>query len=210
MEECYFRHVRSEISPLLPEKSSVVLEVGCGAGQTLHWLKKTGICSTAIGVEYDSCAATAAQEHADVVYVGDIEMFTPDIPENSVDLLLCLDVLEHLRDPWSTLRRLSAYVRTNGALIASIPNVRHKSVVFPLLFSSRWDYADAGHLDRGHLRFFVRESAIALLEQAGFAVNAVLGTGLGGSKLSRKVNTFIPEVIKGLLVKQFLLRGIKH
>lgn len=209
MSNDYYHHVRSEISPLLPESCSVVMEVGCGAGETLRWLKGNYNCSKTIGVEYSPEAAASAKENVDAVFSGDIETLELDVAEGSVDLLLCLDVLEHLRDPWATMTKLSRYVKKGGAVIASIPNVRHKSVVFPLLFNSKWDYADAGHLDRGHLRFFVRETAVGLLEGAGMKVDLVKETGLGRSKRSQMFNKIIPEAIKGLMVKQFLIRGIK-
>jgi len=210
MSNDYYHHVRSEISSLLPEKCSVIMEVGCGAGETLKWLKGSCSCSRTIGVEYCPDAAEMAKGNVDEVFCGDIEQLELDVEEGSVDLLLCLDVLEHLRDPWAAMAKLSKYVKKGGAVIASIPNVRHKSVVFPLLFNSKWEYADAGHLDRGHLRFFVRETAVGLLEGAGMAVDLVEETGLGRSKRSQMFNSIIPEVIKGLMVKQFLIRGIKE
>jgi hypothetical protein len=48
--------------------------------------------------------------------------------------------------------------------------VRHESVILPLLASGAWEYADAGILDRTHLRFFTRASARELLTGAGYAV----------------------------------------
>ena len=39
----YFENVRSEIAPLLPSPCERVLDVGCGAGATLQWLKQSGL-----------------------------------------------------------------------------------------------------------------------------------------------------------------------
>jgi len=52
-------------------------------------------------------------------------------------------------------------------LVASIPNVRHLRVVLPLLLAGRWRYEASGLLDRTHLRFFTRESALALVSPPG-------------------------------------------
>jgi len=209
MSDNYYNLIRKEILQLLPLDSNVVMEVGCGAGETLNWLKKTGKCSKTIGIEYNPDIAEAAKENVDIIMSGDVEQIDPNIAEGSVDLLLCLDVLEHLRDPWTTLKKLSKYVRNGGFVIASIPNVRHKSVLLPLLFNSKWEYTTAGHLDITHLRFFVRETAISLVEGAGFSVDCVTETGLGKSRKSIMINKIIPELIKGLLVKQYLIRGVK-
>jgi len=40
----YFGQVRTEILPLLPDRVGRVLEIGCGSGETLAYLKKIGIC----------------------------------------------------------------------------------------------------------------------------------------------------------------------
>jgi len=209
MNDDYYYYVRKEILPLLPLESNVVMEVGCGAGETLNWLKKTGTCLKTIGIEFNPEIAATAKENVDLIISGDIEQIDPDVVEGSVDLLLCLDVLEHLRDPWKTLNKLSKYLKNGGTIIVSIPNVRYKSVLLPLVFNSKWEYSTSGHLDITHLRFFVRKTAISLVEGAGFSVDCVMETGLGKSKKTLLINKIIPEFIKGLFVKQYLIRGVK-
>jgi hypothetical protein len=59
-----------------------------------------------------------------------------------------------------------------GTCIASIPNVANREVLLGLL-RHRWDYAPHGLLDRTHLRFFTRETAVELFEKAGFNVQTV-------------------------------------
>lgn len=112
----------------------------------------------------------------DQVIQGNIEAMELPIEPGSIDLLLCLDVLEHLVDPWETLRRLAALLRPNGVLVASIPNVRYYRVLLPLMLGGRWDYQDSGILDRTHLRFFTRATAIELVESAGFSIEQVSAT----------------------------------
>jgi len=80
------------------------------------------------------------------------------------DLILCLDVLEHMLDPWRVVDRLvTQHLAVGGTLLVSLPNVRHYSVTLPLIFQGRWDYNDAGILDRTHVRFFTPHSAVQLL-----------------------------------------------
>jgi hypothetical protein len=82
------------------------------------------------------------------------------------------DVLEHLVDPEAVLGHLVRYLAHDGAVIASIPNVRHESVALPLLVDGLWSYADAGILDRTHLRFFTLPSMVSLLAEAGLMLAA--------------------------------------
>jgi hypothetical protein len=56
-----------------------------------------------------------------------------------------------------------------GVVIVSVPNVAHLWMRLSLLLG-RFDYADRGILDRTHLRFFTRRTFVALLREAGLAV----------------------------------------
>ncbi|WP_373975569.1 class I SAM-dependent methyltransferase [Chitinibacter sp. SCUT-21] len=172
----YYGHIRSEISPLLPSHAQRALEVGCGNGGTLAWLKANGVCDEIVGLEYCHDASEIARQQLDLVIEGDAEQI--DLAQlGQFDLILCLDVLEHLRDPWALLKRLKQLLKPNGQIIVSVPNIQHHSVVLPLLFHGRWQYQAAGILDRTHLRFFTQATAQELLSQAGFKVEQCTGLG---------------------------------
>jgi 2-polyprenyl-3-methyl-5-hydroxy-6-metoxy-1,4-benzoquinol methylase len=205
----YFAHTRKEIQPLLPNEVSRALEIGCGTGSTLLWLKGLKHCAWIGGVEVVPDALAVARKNLDAVYAGNIEQMDLPIEQGTLDLILCLDVLEHLVDPWQVVNRLKGLLKVGGSLIVSIPNIRNHKVLSLLLFRGKWDYAEAGILDRGHLRFFVRDTAIQLVESAGLKVDTVLSTGLGGSRRSRIVNALLPSLITSLFEKQYLIRGIR-
>ena len=167
----YFNQARREIEPLLPRHAGHVLEVGCGSGATLHWLQQSGRCSHTTGIEAFAEAAARARNRVDTVHVGDAETLVQTaFGPASFDLVLCLDVLEHLVDPWAFMARLPALLKPGGQVVASIPNVRHARVVLPLLLHGRWRYEASGQLDRTHLRFFTRESALQLMAAPGLQV----------------------------------------
>jgi 2-polyprenyl-3-methyl-5-hydroxy-6-metoxy-1,4-benzoquinol methylase len=209
-KEEYYRNTRKDILPLLPDKFDRVLDVGCGAGSTLAWLKSTKGCTCTIGIEPFPEAAAAARKAIDVVYEGDIESLSVPIEPGTLDLVLCLDVLEHLIDPWTVTRRLQELLKPGGALIVSLPNVRNKRVIFPLLFKGKWNYRDFGVLDRTHLRFFVRETAIALVESSGLRVDKIDVTGGFTRGWQGKVlKKVLPDGIQSFFVRQYIIRGIK-
>jgi 2-polyprenyl-3-methyl-5-hydroxy-6-metoxy-1,4-benzoquinol methylase len=177
----YFAFVRKDIEPLLPKRTGRVLEVGCGRGGTLAWLKATGRARWVVGIELFADAAAVARTKLDELHEGDVDQHIDILAPGSFDLILCLDVLEHLVDPWATLRRLQSLLRPGGQLIASLPNIRHHSVVLPLLLTGKWRYETAGIMDRTHLRFFSRETAIDLLQQAGLQLTDERPTYAWGS-----------------------------
>ena len=145
VKKTYYEYTRREIMDLLPENTSRVLEIGCGSGNTLVWLKSLKHCAWVGGVEMMPDAAARAREKLDEVYPVNIEQNPIPIPERSLDLILCLDVLEHMVDPWAVICRLHKLLKPGGSLIASIPNVRNQAVLFPLLFQGKWNYAEAGY-----------------------------------------------------------------
>jgi SAM-dependent methyltransferase len=206
----YFDYTRREILPLLPDTIARALEIGCGTGNTLSWLRELKQCNWIGGVEVSPEAAASAREKLDAVFEGNIEEMDLPIEKNSLDLVLCLDVLEHLIDPWRMVRRLRDLLKPGGALIVSVPNVRNRDILFPLLFKGKWEYAEAGLLDRSHLRFFVRDTAVQLVESSGLRVDKVDATGLGRSRKSRFINSMLPRFITSLFIKQYLIRGIRQ
>jgi hypothetical protein len=63
-----------------------------------------------------------------------------------------------------------AYLAPDGVIVCSIPNVRHWSVVGPLLVEDRFTYTQAGLLDRTHVHLFTLEEIDHMLRAAGYAV----------------------------------------
>lgn len=182
-DDTYFSSVNVGILPLLPQSADRVIDIGCGEGNTLEWIKERIDVNWIGGVELHEDAAKIACGKLDWLCRENIENVELPFPENSIDLILCLDVLEHLIDPWSTIKKLSRLVSPGGSLIASIPNIRHHSVMIPLLSKGEWNYKDKDVLDRTHLRFFTKKSAIELIQTGGLEVEKVLSAKLAfGSK----------------------------
>lgn len=203
----YYDHVRIEILPLLPGTVDRVFEIGCGSGATLAYLKENGFCHWVGGIEPMSAAARRARERTDLFIEGNIESVELPLQPKSIDAILCLDVLEHLVDPWKVMKRLSYYLKPGGFIIASIPNVRFYKVVLDLLLYGRWVYTDAGILDHTHLRFFTRSSAIELLESGGMKVDAVLSTGLKKGKGRDRANKLTLGLLENFFTYQYVLRA---
>jgi 2-polyprenyl-3-methyl-5-hydroxy-6-metoxy-1,4-benzoquinol methylase len=147
-------------------------------------------------MELCAVPASLARTQVDNIIEGNIEVTIKDLSHQSYDLVLCLDVLEHLVDPWAVVQELYAILRPGGSIIISLPNVRNYCVVLPLLFNGTWRYQKDGIMDRTHLRFFSRESAENLLTKNGFIIKNSVDNGL---QPMRKL-----EVWKAILSKTFL------
>jgi GT2 family glycosyltransferase/tetratricopeptide (TPR) repeat protein/2-polyprenyl-3-methyl-5-hydroxy-6-metoxy-1,4-benzoquinol methylase len=164
----YFEFSRPELLGLIPPSARHVLEIGCGAGRLGEALKARQPAEV-FGVEVQKEAAEAARPRLDQVWNTDVEQLDAAFAPGYFDTIVCGDVLEHLRDPDRVLRRARGWLRPDGRLIASIPNVRHHSVVRGLL-AGNWTYEPAGLLDRTHLRFFTRREVEKLFYRAGLTI----------------------------------------
>jgi 2-polyprenyl-3-methyl-5-hydroxy-6-metoxy-1,4-benzoquinol methylase len=154
----------------------VVLDVGGGTGATAGYLRRLGRATRAGTV--DLVRAESPDPDLDFQLAGNLDdervVETMIAEEGPFDTILCLDVLEHLVDPWRVVERLHRGLRPGGVLIVSVPNVRHYRVSTGLLFRGRWHLQDAGIMDRTHLRFFVRDTAIELATHSGLVLEEVL------------------------------------
>ncbi len=179
----YFGYARPEIVALVPESARRVLDIGCGAGRLGEALKARQHAEV-VGIEMNEKAAAVARQRLDRVVEGDVEELSLDFEPGSFDAIVCGDVLEHLREPERLLRQARQWLTSEGCLVASIPNVRHHSVVCSLL-QGNWTYESAGLLDRTHLRFFTRREIEKLFVRAGFAIEGMWSITAPGDDPSR-------------------------
>jgi 2-polyprenyl-3-methyl-5-hydroxy-6-metoxy-1,4-benzoquinol methylase len=173
----YFEFERPELAALVPESARRVLDVGCGAGR-LGAAIKSRQPAIVWGVEQDIWASECAKRRLDRVVVGDVEEVDLAPGEAQFDCILCGDILEHVIRPLALLRKLRTWLAAEGVIVASIPNVRHHSVVCGLL-EGNWTYESAGLLDRTHVRFFMKSSIARLFQEAGLTITRWGHTSIG-------------------------------
>lgn len=161
----YYRSERREMAQYVPLTTARLLDVGCGAGDFGRFLKGQGVSHVA-GVELVERAWTLAQEALDEVVLGNIEQMELPFPDASFDCITFNDVLEHLVNPEAALRKAARCLAPDGVVLMSLPNVRFFQVI-QMLGEGRWSYADAGILDRTHLRFFTANEIPELIAAAG-------------------------------------------
>ena len=147
---------------------SDVLDVGAADGSVARMLGQIG-CRV-WGVEYDPEAAGIAQEWCEDVIVGDIEQLDlKGALGRRFDVILFLDILEHLKDPLTVLRGALDLLTDRGHVVISLPNVAHVAMRAQLL-SGHFSYTATGLLDNTHLRFFDPTSVHQFVRDAGLVV----------------------------------------
>ncbi len=176
----YYAQVRPEIARLIVGQPKRILEVGCANGlfqQNITWPCKY------YGVEPFAAAAEAARKNGIEVYEGKYQDVEHLLPEDSFDLIICNDVIEHMENPWlflESIKRKCAKADNNGEcgmIIGSVPNVRYLLNLVEVLVHRDWRYVDGGVLDRTHLRFFTPKSLRRLLDECGLKIEVLKPSG---------------------------------
>jgi rhamnosyltransferase len=201
----YFVELREEIFDFLPPHAARALDLGCGSGETSGTLRKMGRFDWVCGLESSPQAAQVARKVLDQVIEQDIEKLEFPFAPESFDVILALDILEHLVDPWTVLKNLEKLLKPGGVLVTSLPNVRHYSVVIPLFFMGDWRYQQEGLLDSTHIRFFTRATATRFFEKVGFIKVKEGSTGATGT-LGRFFRWISFGYLNGFLDFQILLK----
>ncbi|GFO71435.1 O-antigen biosynthesis protein [Bathymodiolus japonicus methanotrophic gill symbiont] len=145
-----------------------VLELGCSSGYLSKFLQQDLACEV-VGVDIDSHALQQAAPFCVQTIVADLdtETWLTEIQGQQFDVVLCADVLEHLKNTAAMLASLKPFLHADSCLLASVPNVAHASIRLELL-QGHFDYESLGLLDDTHLHFYTRDGLIAMLMQAGY------------------------------------------
>lgn len=201
---------RDDLVKLVPEGVKRILDIGCAMGGYGKRLKQIRPEIFLIGVEQNPVMAKSAERYYDEVVRCPVE--EANLADN-FDLVNCGDILEHLKDPWSMLKRVNALLKDGGYLVLSVPNAGHWSVIRDLL-KGRFRYVPAGILCVTHLRWFTEHSIRESLENAGFSIETfdleqIPPTPLG-DEFIRDICTSGYGVERSLKTNEFVILAVKR
>jgi SAM-dependent methyltransferase len=212
--DSYFSDTRWDIISLIPDGDHRILEVGCGTGNTLIKLRELKKAREIVGIELNYDILQGNRNRLDTILVGDVEEIEPAFEDGYFDYIIFADVLEHLVNPAAILERYSRYLKNTGNIIASIPNVKNYRVLLDLVLYDKFEYADAGILDRSHLRFFTRREMYRLFNQAGLGVVSVQSKFGGGhlGNIDRRLNHSLGRYLPGesFVAVQYLITAARR
>jgi len=173
--------VEDVIRKLNLPKNSAILEAGCGTGGNLSMLARHGKLQA---MELDETACHLANERRVTnVKLGSL----PDkIPfTNQYDLIVILDVLEHLDDDFAALQALSAKLKPNCWLLITVP-----------AYQFLWSHHDEiNH----HKRRYTLKNLKQVVRQAGYSV-----------RYASYFNTWLFPLIAGVRLLKNLLKIDQH
>jgi methionine biosynthesis protein MetW len=147
------------------EPGSRVLDLGCSQGLLARPLREKQVRVTGV----DARPAERLAAELETYHQRDLEL-PLELPEGRVfDYVVVADVIEHLRNRAQLLRSARRYLKPEGRLIISTPNIALWFYRLSLL-AGRFEYGPRGVLDRTHVHLYTRDSFRREVQGAGFHI----------------------------------------
>lgn len=134
-----------------------ILDVGCGTGIMMKELKSYGKI-WGLDINDKALQYCHAKKAGDFLFKADLEQKLP-FKEDFFDLIVCLDVLEHIKKDQFVLSETRRVLKKEGSLVVIVPSYQR--------FFSYWDKV------AGHYRRYDREYLKIILQQAGFSIKKI-------------------------------------
>lgn len=131
---CTAPKVHEIVLELLKNKKGKLLDAGAGKGELSTKLKD-------LGFEVYACDKNPTQFKAEGIKCKfvDLNKNLP-YPGNSFDYVICIEVIEHLENPWNLIRELHRITKKNKTLILSTPNLQNWYSRLYFLLTSKFPY----------------------------------------------------------------------
>lgn len=186
--------------------NSICLDVGCWNGNLGAELIKRKNCIVD-GIDFNEEVLNIAKKrgYSNVYRINfnNDEYNLPNFKYN-YDVIIFADILEHLINPVEVIQKIKKYLKINGIMIISIPNIAFILYRLKLLFAI-WDYNEnGGVMDKSHLRFFTKKTILDLINKVGLKVLKFQSYNLVSSKYFYL--KFLGKIFPGLFSLQFLIQ----
>ncbi len=173
-ESSYYSGTRLDIISFLPKNPNQnILEIGAGGGNSLCFIKENNLAKEVVGVELFELQGTNQNNPLiDQFIFSNIEEFNLSLSQNYFDVIILGDILEHLVDPWKTLTYIRKFLKKNGTILISLPNIREINSLLKIFWLGDFKYGNDGVLDKTHLRFFCKKNMLELFNNSNLSIQS--------------------------------------
>jgi 2-polyprenyl-3-methyl-5-hydroxy-6-metoxy-1,4-benzoquinol methylase len=160
-----FRLCRAVALSNLSPDARTILDIGSGRGWMLYDLKKKFRFAKTAGIQISRPAALFSRQRLGLE-IYDRDLLELDFGQNRFDIVTLWHVLEHVRHPQETVRRIHELLNPKGLLVVEVPNFSSWTCALTLPY---WLGLDLDY----HLSFFTPVSLISLLERNQFEIKKI-------------------------------------
>jgi 2-polyprenyl-3-methyl-5-hydroxy-6-metoxy-1,4-benzoquinol methylase len=181
-------HILRQLS-ILKEKYNIhnrkIIELGCGTGTNLELFNRDNVV---VGVEGLPDAVNFVNDQLRIPAIqANLEEPLTFVENESYEWVICLDVLEHLMNPFSLMTEMKRILIPRGRAIINVPNHLEIKGRTKILFGSGLDvhnyFPESEEWNNPHVRFFTHGGILKMFQRSGF--NVVEDVGINFSTLNR-------------------------
>ena len=149
--------------------NGIMLDVGCGEGRHIFGIMQQNPQMQCIGLDMDKKSLKKAEEgyaYFKTLSQAGAEFligsaYSIPLPNNSVDIVICSEVLEHLHEYNDAINEIHRVLKPGGKFYASVPASWPEKICWALS-------KDYQNQPGGHLRIFNQKSLIEEIKISGF------------------------------------------
>lgn len=166
----HHRYLRNLIDRFATGPRRSILDAGCGSGDHTVWLARRFPEADVLGIDVDADRIASNREAVRRLGLGNVQFEVGDLTEldrrETFDLVVSIDVLEHIPDQGAAIRSLACSLTEDGAAIIHVPTARPRPVPFARWLGDFLAWAREEHLAEDA----TPEQFLERLREAGFRV----------------------------------------
>ena len=147
-----------------------VLDIACADGTISQLVAQNN--NDVYGIDISEAAIKMAKEKGIKAYKLDVECEGLPFSDNYFDIVIAAEIIEHIFDTDKFLNKIKKILRPQGHLIITTPNLATLGRRLLLLLGKNPLVETSIAADAaGHIRYFIKETLINLLEKHSFNIN---------------------------------------
>lgn len=140
-----------------------------------------------------------------------------DSKSDSYDIILIRNVLEFLKNPIFLLKKLNNFLKNNGCIVCSIPNIAHGSIRL-LLLDGHFNFSKNAFFEQRQLHFFTLDTILSTIVESGYTITDLkrIKRGIFDMENTNLKSFSIPEELVQAILRdsesttlQYVLRVVK-
>ncbi|MFA4955738.1 MAG: class I SAM-dependent methyltransferase [Candidatus Methanoperedens sp.] len=194
-------HAVSQLNNVINKKGSIILEVGSSSGYFLRDLKLTAPNAFIVGSDCIFEPLERLAKNIQNIPLIQFDLTLCPLPDNSVDAVVLLNVLEHIEDDQKALQQLYRILKKNGIAVIEVP-------ANPIIYDFYDEYLK-------HYRRYMIDELIIKSENAGFKIKKASHLGfflypffMFIKKQSKSKRNLTEKMKQDLLKKQISYGGV--
>lgn len=190
---------RVEFASRFITEGDTLLDVGCGEGIIQYFIR--GKVKNLYGIDNSKHELKKAKRRGFITQQINFDEDKFPFKDNFFDVVTCLDVIEHVKDPTLLLGEIHRILKHGGKLIISTPNIRFSDHLFKLIFKGRFPKTseDPNLYDGGHIHFFTFSDLRSLLTESRFEILKEEGV------INKEKRGWRGRILEKIMGKKFML-----